>query len=382
MQHYRAMLDLSGQGALVVGAASGIGRASAEALAAFGARVLLADRDEGGLEAALKAIRGAGGEAEAMVLDVTASEAGERAVEAIQKRFGRLDVLVSTPAINVRKPLLEYTDEEVDRVVDLNLKATLRLLRAGGRAMREGGGGSLIALASIRALVVEPGQGVYAATKAGILQIVRTLAAELGPYGVRANAVAPGPIETPSPPPSRPTPSGTGPTRRRPPSCAGAGPRRWPWPWSSWPPLPRATSPGPFSWWTAAGRRWTAASPRPYREESVERALLAAEAVEEKEVVDLLRALVRIPSHYPGPGEEGVVDFLEAFLKERGLQAFRQEAAPEGPTWWRTWGRGKEGSSWRGTRTWSSPGTRPSGATRPTVGWWKGKGSTAGGPAT
>ncbi|BCZ90277.1 SDR family NAD(P)-dependent oxidoreductase [Thermus thermophilus] len=197
MERYRAMLDLSGQGALVVGAASGIGRASAEALAAFGARVLLADRDEGGLEAALKAIREAGGEAEAMVLDVTAPGAGERAVETIQKRFGRLDVLVSTPAINVRKPLLEYTDEEVDRVVDLNLKATLRLLRAGGRAMREGGGGSLIALASIRALVVEPGQGVYAATKAGILQIVRTLAAELGPHGVRANAVAPGPIETP-----------------------------------------------------------------------------------------------------------------------------------------------------------------------------------------
>ena len=132
--------------------------------------------------------------------------AAERAVEAARERFGRLDVLVSTPAINVRKPLLDYTDEEVDRVVDLNLKATLRLLRAGGRAMREGGGGSLIALASIRALVVEPGQGVYAATKAGILQLVRALAAELGPHGVRANAVAPGPIETPLTAPIRARP--------------------------------------------------------------------------------------------------------------------------------------------------------------------------------
>ncbi len=191
------MLDLAGQGVLVVGAASGIGRASAEALSAFGAKVVLADRDEGGLEAALKAIREAGGEAEALALDVTEPGAGERAVAFTLGRYGRLDALVSTPAINVRKPLLEYTDEEVDRVVDLNLKATLRLLRAGGRAMRERGGGSLIALASIRALVVEPGQGVYAATKAGVLQVVRALAAELGPYGVRANAVAPGPIETP-----------------------------------------------------------------------------------------------------------------------------------------------------------------------------------------
>jgi NAD(P)-dependent dehydrogenase (short-subunit alcohol dehydrogenase family) len=197
MGNYRELWDLTGQAALVVGAASGIGRASAEALAAFGARVVLADRDERGLEEALRAIRQAGGEAEAKPLDLMAPGAAEEGVAWTLERFGRLDTLVSTPAVNVRKSLLDYTDEEVDRVVDLNLKATLRLLRAGGRAMRERGSGSLIAFASIRALVVEPGQGVYAATKAGILQLVRTLAAELGPYGVRANAIAPGPIETP-----------------------------------------------------------------------------------------------------------------------------------------------------------------------------------------
>ncbi|MEZ0347275.1 MAG: SDR family NAD(P)-dependent oxidoreductase [Thermus sp.] len=197
MTNYRKMLDLTGQAALVVGAASGIGRASAEALAAFGAKVLLADRDEEGLEATLQAIREAGGEAEAHPLDLLEPQAAEQGVEQTLERFGRLDTLVTTPAVNVRKPLLEYTDQEVDRVVDLNLKATLRLLRAGGRAMRERRSGSLIAFASIRALVVEPGQGVYAATKAGILQLIRTLAAELGPYGVRANAIAPGPIETP-----------------------------------------------------------------------------------------------------------------------------------------------------------------------------------------
>jgi len=194
---YRRLLDLEGQVALVVGAASGIGRASAEALAAFGAKVVLADRDQEGLEAALAAVRAQGGEAEAYPLDLAARGEAEALVERVHRAHGRLDTLVSTPAINVRKPLLDYTDEEVDRVVDLNLKGTLRLLRAGGRVMREQRGGSLIAFASIRALVVEPGQGVYAATKAGILQIMRTLAAELGPFGVRANAIAPGPIETP-----------------------------------------------------------------------------------------------------------------------------------------------------------------------------------------
>jgi NAD(P)-dependent dehydrogenase (short-subunit alcohol dehydrogenase family) len=194
---YKRLFDLSGQVALVVGAASGIGRASAEALAAFGARVALADRDQEGLEGTLKAVQAQGGEALAFPVDIAEKGAAEALVARTLESFGQLDTLVTTPAVNVRKPLLEYTDEEVDRVVDLNLKATLRLLRAGGQAMRERGFGSLIAFASIRALVVEPGQGVYAATKAGILQIVRTLAAELGPHGVRANAVAPGPIETP-----------------------------------------------------------------------------------------------------------------------------------------------------------------------------------------
>lgn len=194
---YRSLFHLNGQVALVVGAASGIGKASAEALAAFGARVVLADRDERGLEEALRAILDAGGQAEAHPMDLEEKEAAARLVEEVVRAHGRLDTLVSTPAINVRKPLLDYTEEEVDRVVDLNLKGTLRLLRAGGRIMRAQGGGSLIAFASIRALVVEPGQGVYAATKAGILQLIRALAAELGPYGVRANAVAPGPIETP-----------------------------------------------------------------------------------------------------------------------------------------------------------------------------------------
>ena len=118
-------------------------------------------------------------------------------VSAAAERVGAPDVLVSTPSINVRKPLLDYTDEEFDRVVDLNLKGTFRLVREFGPGMVGRGSGSIIAFSSIRAQVVEPGQGVYAATKSGTVQMLRALAAELGTKGVRVNTIAPGVVETP-----------------------------------------------------------------------------------------------------------------------------------------------------------------------------------------
>jgi len=97
----------------------------------------------------------------------------------------------------VRKPLLSYTGAEFDRVVDLNLRGSFHVLRSAGRIMVPDRRGSIILFASIRAQVVEPGQSVYAATKAGIVQMVRTAAAEFGPAGVRVNAIAPGVVETP-----------------------------------------------------------------------------------------------------------------------------------------------------------------------------------------
>ena len=190
---YRALFDLTGLLAVVIGAASGIGRAGAEALAAHGAHVICADLSAQGAADAAQAIVAAGGRAEASVVDL-----GD--ADSIRRMFGRLDrldVLVTTPAINVRKRLLDVHDDEFDRVVDLNLGGTFRAITAAGRLMVGSGGGSIIAVSSIRSQVVEPGQGVYAATKAGVLQMIRALAAELGPHGVRANALAPGVVETP-----------------------------------------------------------------------------------------------------------------------------------------------------------------------------------------
>src|SRR3712207_2671978 len=120
------MFDLTGRTALVVGAGSGMGEAGAHGLAAFGARVFCADVNAATVEDTAEQIRSEGGKGEAVELDMTDPES----VRAAVGQVGTPDVLVITPSINVRKPLLQTTDGEFDRVVDLNLKGTFRLVRA------------------------------------------------------------------------------------------------------------------------------------------------------------------------------------------------------------------------------------------------------------
>jgi NAD(P)-dependent dehydrogenase (short-subunit alcohol dehydrogenase family) len=181
----------------VIGAGSGIGAATAVLCAEQGARVTCLDRDREAVEAAALAVDRAGGGRFSTVLDLTDSGAVTAALAAIDREHGGMDGLVVTPGINVRKPIAALADDEVERVVELNLKGTFWALRAAARSMRERGRGSIVVLSSIRSLVVEPGQGIYAATKAGLVQLARALAAELGARGVRVNAVAPGVVETP-----------------------------------------------------------------------------------------------------------------------------------------------------------------------------------------
>lgn len=186
---YTRLFRLDGRLAVVVGGGSGIGRESAIALAAHGAEVVCADRDLPSAEATAAMAAGLA----AYRLDVLDPPAISHAVQEI----GDVDVLVFTTATNVRKRLLDYTAAEFDRVVSLNLRASFDLVRAFGAGMARRGRGSIIGFSSIRAVAVEPGQGVYAATKAGLVQLLRTAAAELGPSGVRVNAIAPGIVETP-----------------------------------------------------------------------------------------------------------------------------------------------------------------------------------------
>lgn len=190
---WHTLFDLSGRHALVVGAGSGIGQAAAQGLAAFGAQVTCADLDAAQADATAESILAEGGQASATQIDMRRRDSVQQAVAGLPA----VDILVCTPSINVRKPMLALSDDEFARIVDLNLHGTFIVLQETGRRMASQGRGSIIVFSSIRAQVIEPGQSVYAATKAGVVQLVRTLAAELGPQGVRANAIAPGIVETP-----------------------------------------------------------------------------------------------------------------------------------------------------------------------------------------
>jgi len=190
LARYRRSFDLTGKTAVVLGAASGIGKASAEALAALGANIICADRDRGGVERAAAELGGA-----AHVVDAaSADDIAALARAAVQQ--GRVDIAVTTPAMHIRKQFLDYSDDEFDRIVGLNLRGVFFFLRAFGRIMRDQGGGSLVATSSVRATTLEPGLAIYGATKAGLTQLVRGLASELGPYNVRVNAVVPSIVDT------------------------------------------------------------------------------------------------------------------------------------------------------------------------------------------
>lgn len=193
MHEYDGLFRLGGRSVLVVGAASGIGQASTHGLAAHGAAVTCADLDVAGAEATASAIRADGGDATALELDITSASS----VAAALATVGPPDGLVVTPSINVRKPIFEIDDDAFQRVVDLNLRGVFRLLREFGRVMAERRRGSIVLFSSIRSQVIEPGQGVYAATKAGTVMLAKTLAAEVGLRGVRVNVVQPGVVETP-----------------------------------------------------------------------------------------------------------------------------------------------------------------------------------------
>lgn len=191
------LFSLSDRTVAVIGAGAGIGAAVAEGAAGQGAAVACLDLDAEKAAATATRIRDAGGDASSAVVDVVSQESVDAALAEVAKSQGRLDGVVATPGINVRKPLLDYSDDEFDRVIGVNLKGSMHVLQSAGRLMKARRSGSIVLFSSIRSLVVEPGQSVYAATKAGIVQMVRAVAAELGPSGVRVNAIGPGVVETP-----------------------------------------------------------------------------------------------------------------------------------------------------------------------------------------
>ena len=190
-------MRLDGKVVAVIGAASGIGKAVSHGCAEVGATVHCLDLDESVAKEVATHIRKSKGIAHGNFLDLRNTEQVSSSLNRIHEIEKRLDVMICTPSINVRKTLLDYTDQEFDRVVELNLKGAFIALRETGRIMTAQQSGSIILYSSIRSQVVEPGQSVYAATKAGIVQLVKTAAAEFAENGVRVNAIAPGIVKTP-----------------------------------------------------------------------------------------------------------------------------------------------------------------------------------------
>jgi NAD(P)-dependent dehydrogenase (short-subunit alcohol dehydrogenase family) len=192
-----ATFTLDNKVAIVVGAANGIGRASALAFAAAGAAVACADVEEPGAKTTAGELEAGGGRALPVRLDVTDAGSCRAAVAATVQRFGGLDVLLYGAADSDRTAtVLELEEAEWDRVVQVNLTGAFLMVRAALPPMIARGGGSVILIASQLGRVASPGRPAYCATKGALIQLAKVLAADHAAQGIRANTISPGAVET------------------------------------------------------------------------------------------------------------------------------------------------------------------------------------------
>ncbi|AOR35261.1 gluconate 5-dehydrogenase [Streptomyces fodineus] len=187
------LFDISGRTALVTGSGRGIGLALARGLAEAGCTVVLNGRDTGRLAEAAAELPG---DVRTAVFDVTDGPAVAAGIAEAEERVGPLDILVNNAGMQLRAPLLEFTDRDWHRILDTNLTSAFLVGREAAGRMTERGHGKIINICSLQSEVVRPGIAPYAATKGGLKMLTKGMCADWGPYGVQVNGLGPGYIET------------------------------------------------------------------------------------------------------------------------------------------------------------------------------------------
>jgi NAD(P)-dependent dehydrogenase (short-subunit alcohol dehydrogenase family) len=195
------LFDLADKVAVVTGAGGGIGLGIARRLAEAGAAVVLNDLDEGRAKASAGRLRGRGySSLEAVASDVSTPDGAQATIDRAVSRFGRLDILVNNAGIYPTSPFLEHPVELWDQIIDVNLRGPFLCSQAAARQFeKQGKGDAILNIASVVGIVgAGPSAIAYTASKGGLIALTKTLARAVGPYGARANAIAPAAIETES----------------------------------------------------------------------------------------------------------------------------------------------------------------------------------------
>lgn len=194
--NYRNALNYEGKVVLITGAGGGIGAGFVKGFAECGATVVAIGRDYTKIDKVISDLGDLKRDSMAISIDVTDAEAVKKQVDVIYEKYGKIDVLMNHAGMNIRKPAVEFSEEEWNKISDTNLKGIFLMAQAVGKKMIQQGFGSIVNTASVSAARGHCNLAPYAATKGGIVQLTKVLAHEWAPYGIRVNSIGPGYVMT------------------------------------------------------------------------------------------------------------------------------------------------------------------------------------------